>query len=132
MGPASLEKNVDMIVESLEKFLMNQSFCQTSKKVQDDEEIEEEDELVEDSEEDSEEIDHDEIILSNTTDYIIAISAALGDNFLPYFKRLGPIIVEYIKDDNTLGEKLMAIGCLTEIFNSCPSAVAPPFFEPFM
>ena len=122
-----------MIVESLEKFLLNQSFCQTSKKVQDDEEIEEEDELVEDSEEeDSEEIDHDEIILSNTTDYIIAMSAALGDNFLPYFKRLGPIISEYIKDDHPLGDKIMAIGCLAEIFNSCPSAVAPPFFEPFM
>ena len=55
----------------------------------------EDEEEDKDSEEDEEDMDHDEIILGNTTDVIISMAAAFGDGFLPYLKRLGPILVKY-------------------------------------
>lgn len=44
------------------------------------------DENAENSEDDDEDLDHDEVILGNATDVLISISKALGDSFLPYFK----------------------------------------------
>lgn len=92
----------------------------------------EDEEEDKDSEEDEEDMDHDEIILGNTTDVIISMSAAFGDGFLPYLKRLGPILVKYVEDDHGKSDKIMVIGCLAEVFNTCPSAIAPPFFDGFM
>lgn len=82
MGPASLEQNIDEVIASLELFLDKQTFCQRRfNKVK----VDEYDDEEENSEGgDSEDLDHDELILGNTTDVIIAISAAFGDSFLPY------------------------------------------------
>ena len=77
-------------------------------------------------------MDHDEIIFGNTTDVVIAISAAYGDSFMPYLQKLGPLIVNYTNDDHGKSDKTMALGCLAEVFNNCPVAAAPPFFDPFM
>ena len=38
----------------------------------------------EEDEEDEEDLDHDEIILGNTTDLIVSLSKCMGDTFLPY------------------------------------------------
>ena len=81
MGPASLEQNVDLVISSLELFLEKATFCQNRKMAAvSDGEGEDEEENSEG--EDSEDMDHDEIILGNTTDVIIAMSAAFGDSFL--------------------------------------------------
>lgn len=53
----------------------------------DQEDIEEDEEEEEDD--DDEDIDHDEIILGNTTDVIISLSRALGDQFMQYLGRIG-------------------------------------------
>ena len=46
---------------------------------EDEEEAFEDDEEEEEEEENEEDLDHDEIILGNTTDVIIAMSKVLGD-----------------------------------------------------
>lgn len=76
--------------------LDKKAYCQTKAKdfkgeVDDEDEtneFEDEEDNEEDNEEDEddeEDLDHDEIILGNTTDLIISLSKALGDQFLPYF-----------------------------------------------
>jgi len=75
------------------------------------------------SEEDEEDLDHDEIILGNTTDVLISISKALGDTFLPYFTRVAPKLVKYLGDEHPKSDKIMMIGCIAEIMNNCPSAI---------
>lgn len=63
-----------------------------------DEDDEEQEEEEGSDEEDEEDMDHDEIILGNTTDVIIAMSKALGDSFLPYLTKFAPSLVRYLDD----------------------------------
>lgn len=51
-------------------------------------------------EEDSEDMDHDEIILGNSTDLIISMSNALGPQFAPFLKELGPVLYPYVGEDH--------------------------------
>lgn len=112
--------------------LEKKAFCQT--KTTDDEDIgdnddkkeyEDDEEVPDDDEDDDEEdIDHDEIILGNTTDLIISLSKALGDQFLPYLAQIAPILVKYLDDSHPKSDKVMVIGCLAETFNSCPAAIS--------
>lgn len=80
------------------------------------------------SEEDSDEdLDHDEIILGNATDVLISVSKALGDSFLPLFGRIAPKLVKYLGDEHPKSDKIMVIGCLSEIMNNCPSSITSYF-----
>jgi hypothetical protein len=85
----------------------------------------------EDGESDEEDLDHDEIILGNTTDVLVAISKAFGNSFLPYFQTIAPKLVKYLGDDHPKSDKMMMLGCLSEIMNNCP-AVLDQYFNNFM
>jgi len=85
----------------------------------------------EEESEDEEDLDHDEMILGCTTDLIISLSKATGDQFLPYLTRLGPKLYQYLGEDHPKSDKIMVIGCLTEVFNNCPSAIAN-YFDDFI
>lgn len=74
-------------------------------------------------EEDDEDLDHDEVILGNTTDVVISLSNCLGDSFVPYLERLGPKLYQYLTPDHPRSDKIMVIGCLAEVFNNCPAAI---------
>lgn len=76
-------------------------------------------------------MDHDEIILGNTTDVIIDMSKCLGDQFLPYLTVLGPSLVKYLDDSHPKSDIIMVIGCLAETFNQCKAAI-PIYFNDFM
>lgn len=76
-------------------------------------------------------MDHDEIILGNTTDVIIEMSRALGDQFLPYLTSIGPSLVRYLDDTHPKSDIIMVIGCLAETFNSCKAAI-PVYFNDFL
>lgn len=76
-------------------------------------------------------MDHDEIILGNTTDVIIELARALGDHFLPYITRIGPSLVRYLDDSHPKSDIIMVIGCLAETFNSCQAAI-PVYFNDFL
>lgn len=84
----------------------------------------------EDDSEDEEDLDHDEIILGNATDVLISVSKALGDSFLPYLAKVGPKLDRYLRDDHPKSDKIMVIGCLSEIMNNCPTAINS-FFDEF-
>ena len=132
MGPASIENHIEMIMNSMEKLLEKKAFCQVkTKDAMDDDEEEKEEEDSEPDEDDEEDLDHDEIILGNTTDLIISLSKCMGDSFLPYLQRLGPKLVKYLGDDHPKRDKIMVIGCLAETFNSSPSAITT-YFDDFM
>jgi hypothetical protein len=76
-------------------------------------------------------MDHDEIILGNSTDVIIELARALGDQFLPYLTKLGPSLVRYLDDSHSKSDIIMVIGCLAETFNACQAAI-PVYFRDFM
>ena len=76
-------------------------------------------------------MDHDEIILGNTTDVIIEMARALGNNFLPYLAPLGPSLVRYLDDTHPKSDIIMVIGCLAETFSSCTAAI-PVYFGDFL
>lgn len=74
-------------------------------------------------EDDEEDLDHDEIILGNSTDVIMSIAKAYGDSFVPYLQRLGPKLYKYLGDDHPKSDKIMVVGCLAETFNVVPGAI---------
>jgi hypothetical protein len=130
MGPASLESHIEWVITSLENLLDKKTTCQVkggNDGMGDDEQDEEDSE----PEEDEEDLDHDEIILGNTTDVIISVSKCMGESFGPYLQRLGPKMVTYLGDEHPKSDKVMVIGCLAEVFNNCPSAIAA-YFGDFM
>ena len=136
MGPAGVVEHLEMITTSLETLLDKNAFCQTRGKEaksdgigpedDDDEEPEEHDE-----ESDDDDLDHDEIILGNTTDVMISLARSLGDSFIPYLARLGPKLVPYLADEHPKSDKIMAIGCLAEVLKNSPQAIAA-YFNDFM
>ena len=89
------------------------------------------DEDEEEDEDDEEDMDHDEIILGNTTDLIIELARALGDQFLTYLTRIAPSLVRYLDDSHPKSDIEMVIGCLAETFNACTAAI-PVYFKDFL
>lgn len=75
-------------------------------------------------------MDHDELILGNTTDVIIEMARALGDQFLSYLTQIGPSLVRYLDDSHPKSDIIMVIGCLAETFNACRAAI-PVYFRDF-
>jgi hypothetical protein len=117
------------IIQLLEKKAYCQTFVMEGDNDEDLEDVEDQDgEDDEDDDEEDDGIDHDEIILGNTTDLILWMARALGNEFLPYFAELAPRIYEYSTDKHPKSDRHMAIGCLAEIFASCPAAI-PQHFE---
>lgn len=96
-----------------------------------DDEDEDEEASEEEEEEDEEDLDHDELILGNTTDIIIAMAKALGNSFLPYLVKFAPALVRYLDDSHPKSDKVMVIGCLAETFNCCTAAI-PVYFNDFL
>jgi len=140
-GPAVFNQdNLNKIIQIIIKFLDKRTFCQTKVMEMDEEDLEGEEGEdagdVEDlsGEEESEEddgIDHDEIILGNVTDLIIAISRALGNHFAPYFDELTKHLIVYTSDKHPKSDKNMATGCIAEVFASCESVI-PKYFNDFL
>jgi hypothetical protein len=97
MGPGGVVTNMELIMGHLTELLAKESHCQTAKGGNDMEDYDEEGNNGEDSESD-EDLDHDEIILGNTTDVIISIAKAMGNSFAPYLARLAPHLVTYVSD----------------------------------
>lgn len=136
MGPAGVVEHLEQIVTTLETLLDKNAFCQTRGKEAksdgiggDDDDEEEPEEHEEESDEDD--LDHDEIILGNTTDVMISLARSLGDGFSPYLARLGPKLVPYLGDEHPKSDKIMAIGCLAEVLKNCPQAIAAYFNDFF-
>jgi hypothetical protein len=92
-----------------------------------DEKYEDDDDEANSEDEDDEDLDHDEIILGNTTDVIIALSKALGEQFLVYFQQLAPELVKYLDDSHNKSDKTMVIGSMAETLNNCTSAMTAYF-----
>jgi hypothetical protein len=95
LGPAAFSLCMDKVMKYVTLFLNKKAYCQTKMmegEGEDDlEDIEEgdgegpgeADESEEESEDDG--IDHDEIIFGNTSDLILNMARAMGNEFAPYF-----------------------------------------------
>lgn len=89
MGPAAVTDYMEPILGVIEKLLDKKAVCQQKDAFamedgQDDDNS---------CEEDEEDLDHDEVILGNTTDLINELSKCLKDGFVDYLRRLGPKLV---------------------------------------
>lgn len=134
MGPAGVMDHIEMIIVTLEKLLDKETICQTRGKEALSDGIggeDDDDDDHHDSEEDEDDLDHDEIILGNTTDVMISLARSLTDGFLPYLARLGPKLVPYLSDEHPKSDKVMAIGCLGEMLKNCPAAIGA-YFNDFL
>lgn len=83
------------------------------------------DENPEDESEDEEDdgINHDEVILGNTTDVILYLARAYGNTFAPYFEKLQPDLAVYTDEAHPKSDRNMIIGCVGEVFAACDSVV---------
>ena len=84
----------------------------------------------EDEEEKLDALEHDEIILGNTSDVVNSLAKAFGDSFLPYFSILITKMEPYLSDSHPKNDRNMIIGCIAEVFRSCPSAI-PPYYQAY-
>jgi len=127
-GPSGIENHIKLIMASVDQLLDKSAKCQlkhSNSQAHDDDDDDDDDEY--DSEED---MDHDEIILGNSTDVLISVSKALGNDFLPHFTTIAPRLVKYLSDDYGERDRTMVIGCLSEIMASCPAAI-DQYFDHF-
>ena len=135
-GPAAFANSLPQVVKYVKLLLEKKAHCQTGVKDGEDgedlEDIEgEEDDDDEEEEEEDDGIDHDELILGNTTDLMLWTARAMGNEFLPVFTELAPALYEYTTDKHPKSDRHMAIGCIGDIFSSCPAAI-PACFEAFV
>lgn len=88
-GPAAIAQHLDKLVAILIKYLDKKAFCQTKilegEDANDLEDVDDDDDDDEEEEEGDDGIDHDEIILGNVSDVIIAIARAYGNEFAGHF-----------------------------------------------
>lgn len=132
MGPGAIENHLEWIVVCIEQLLDKTAPCQTGETQMDGEEGPQEqgeDDSGDEEEDDGEDLDHDELILGNATDLIVALAKCLRDSFMPYLQRLGPKLVKYLGDDHGKSDKIMVIGCLGETFNQCPASMTVYFAD---
>ena len=47
----------------------------------------------------------------------------MTDGFANYLQRLGPKLVVYLADEHPKSDKVMVIGCLSEVLKNCPVAI---------
>jgi len=69
-------------------------------------------------------INHDELILGNTTDVILYLARAFGNTFAPYFEQLQPELAAYCTEAHPKSDRQMIIGCVGEVFAACDAVVA--------
>ena len=101
--------------------------------MEDKEQYEDDEENPEDdtSEEGDDGINHDEIILGNTTDVILYLGRAYGDLFAPTFEAVYPLLMEYTSDKHPKSDRNMIIGTIGDVFSSC-NAVIPKYYNDFL
>jgi len=131
MGPHCVEDHLEWIVSVIEDLLDKKALCQGKDIDVEEPEGDERDEDEESEEEDEDDLDHDELILGNATDLVIALSKCLQNSFLPCLQRLGPKLVRYLGEEHGKSDRIMVIGCLAETFNQCPAALTV-YFNDFM
>jgi hypothetical protein len=139
LGPGAFSLSMDKVIKYVSLLLTKKSFCQTKMREGEDdddlEDVEGEDgpEEGEESEEESEDdgIDHDELIFGNTSDLILHMARAMGNEFAPYFNQIAPLIVVYTDDNHPKSDKNMAFGCISEVFASCESVI-PQYFNDYL
>jgi len=134
-GPAAVESQLDKLVSLIIKFLDKKAFCQT--KILEDEDPDDLEDVADDDDDEEEEeegddgIDHDELILGNVSDLVIALARAYGNEFAPYFEKIAPHLVAYTADNHPKSDRSMALGCLAETF-AAASAVIPAYFNDYL
>ncbi|KAK9463601.1 armadillo-type protein [Lipomyces oligophaga] len=110
-GPGILGDSSEAIATQILIILKKQHRCQTM----DDEEEEEED---------GDAAEYDLMLLDSAMDVIVALAAALGDDFEHYFKTFCPIILKYCSSSNQT-ERASGTGALAEIVNGMKTAITP-------
>ena len=135
-GPGVFNDSMEKVTQYIIKFLQKKTFCQTGNIDDEDgedfkDENPEDDDDDEESEEGDDGIDHDELILGNTTDLVFELARAFGNEFAPYFTMIAPHLVEYTTDKHPKSDKNMAIGCLSEVFAGAPGII-PTYFNDYL
>ena len=82
----------------------------------------------EEDDEDYNEIHGDELI-SKAYDLIYILSKSLGDEFLIPFGKLASLVFDYLTEKHPKSDKREALGCLTVVFETCPSAISLYFLQ---
>lgn len=124
-GPSGIEAHINLIMASVDQLLDKAARCQIGRDSGTDSE-----DSANNEESDGEDMDHDEIVLGNSTDVLNAVAKALGNDFLPHFTTIAPRLVKYLSDDYGKSDKTMVIGCLSEVMASCPAAI-DQYFDHF-
>lgn len=137
-GPAVFAQQMPNIFKYIVQLLQKKTFCQGGDADNEDfKDEEEEGENPEDEEDDSEEeegddgIDHDEIILGNTTDLIIWLAKCLGNEFIPVFNNIAPHLVVYTSEKHPKSDRNMAMGSIAEVMANSPGCIAT-YFNDFL
>jgi hypothetical protein len=58
---------------------------------------------------------------------MISMAKALGEQFVPLLEKLAPSLAPYLDEKHPRSDNVMAIGCLSEIFNSSPTVISTQF-----
>jgi hypothetical protein len=99
-GVKYFSKSLKSILKSLTKLLEKKGNCN---------------ETYLDEEDDNE---HDIILIDAVSDTIDDIARGMGHTFEPFFKKLFPILLKYLKDEKSNDDKVMALGTISEVLNS--------------
>ncbi|KAG0344463.1 hypothetical protein BG004_004468 [Podila humilis] len=110
-GPGIIASYISEINVHLLSILEKRSNCQ--QELVDEEGLLDEDEQAE----------YDALLISASTDMVVAFSEALGASFVPFAQGFIPHIAKYYKKSKPSSERSMAVGCLGEVANNLKAGV---------
>ncbi|ORX55218.1 ARM repeat-containing protein [Hesseltinella vesiculosa] len=112
MGPSIVADHLDEVAQLCLNIFEKKSVCQ--------QDFDDEDYVDEEEEAESE-----QLLISATSDLVVALCEVIGENFSSYFDIFLPLIAKYYKKTRTSPERSMAVGCLGECIIGIKSAVTP-------
>jgi hypothetical protein len=69
--------------------------------------------------------DHDLVLIDVVSDAVDDIARVLGPDFAVYLKSLMPTLLDYLRPNRAVGDRVMALGTIGEVSKAMGPAIAP-------
>lgn len=113
IGSAVIDHKLGEIIEAVMPLLLHKAPCQT----------EEDDNSGEEEEGSEDDIDHDELLLTNLFELLQDIAKACGESITSQYKPIFEILLKYLKSPHPESDWIAANGCFAELFKALPSKI---------
>ena len=84
------------------------------------------------NEEDEDDDDHDHVVIDSVSDLIGCLARLMGNDFVQYFDSFHPLLMKFTKPARAPSDRVMAIGCYSEVFEEIDGVHSLKYLEAVM